>query len=530
MFRGIEEMNKTNVENILNRYNSASEGNQAFYSLYKKAYELSAPNANNIDKTSHRGNLTQVGVLDSTMAKAADSFVNTSVTTICPPQTRWMELTPAKKSVNAIAEMLQQDPTDVQEELTELHQMNTDAFFDALNQSNFYTIVDQLFRDMFVGTSCLLIQPSNDLFNSASPLDFTAIPPLDIAVEVAPNQKITAVFRKTDVKYSDIKYIWPDFDLSVIRDNPVDKYASSKTFYEACLLEPKWVTTPSGEMVLKRWRYVVICDNKIGYEKYYRNNPFVVFFWNLLHGENVGRGLCLKAMPDALELEAMVDLKNRWMQMYALGVHTVQPSKMFNPATTKIRPNGVLLVKEQGAIQTLNPAGNPQAQQLEIEQLKQSIKQMSLDFNVPEDPRMTATQVNYIAQRQLQIFAGVVGRIQFQLLWPIVQNCLDILIESGDVILPQGLSQIDSTTTRLNILSPIGRVQNLNDINSLMTSLQYIGQIDPSLIPLHVKTEELPTWIFEQMGSPAKFLRSNEETQSMQMEMQQQAAANAMIQ
>ena len=162
--------------------------------------------------------------------------------------------------------------------------------------------------------------------------------------------------------------------------------------------------------------------------------------------------------------------------------------------------------------------------------MQQAIKETALDFTIPNDPRMTATQVQYIAQRQLQIFAGVVGRIQFQFLWQVVQNSLDILVNTGYITLPPELAKIDTKTTKLKILSPIGRVQFMNDLNSLTTALSMIAQVDPSLVQQYVRTEELPTYIFEQTGSPAKLLRSAKETKQVQQQMAQQQQAMMMAQ
>lgn len=517
---------RANAKDLMSRFSKAEGGKQAFYSIYKRCYELSAPNANNVDKGSNFGNTIQPDVYDSTVSRAADSFVNTFVTTIFPPQTRWMELEPSEEVIRDISEVNQIDPDDVKEQLTAAYQEITDKFFDALNQSNFYSVIDQFSHDVFIGTGCLLSQRSNDLFDSASPLDFAAIAPMDIAVELAPNQKITGVFRKQSVRYSQIKYMWPEFDYSIITEKPSGSDDDfEKDFVEACVLEPSYKVMPNGEEHLFRWRYVVMCGNKIGYEAPYKSNPFITFFWSLLQGENVGRGLMTKLLPDANELQALVRLKSKWLQMHGLGMHSVVPSKMFNASTAKIRPNAVLMVKEQGAIQSIQPAGNPQVQQMGVEELRMAIKETALDFTIPSDPNMTATQVNYIAQRQLQIFAGVVGRIQFQLLWPIVQNCLDILIESGFISLPMGLDKISPYTTKLKILSPVGRVQNLNDLNATMNALGNIAQINPELIQDYVRTEDLPTWIFGQTGSPAKLLRSKEETEAIQQQKAQQQAA-----
>jgi hypothetical protein len=81
------------VKNIRDRYNKAKTGAENFFSMYKRAYELCAPNYNNTQPGAFNGQTGQPQVYDSTVSRAADSFVNTFVTTICPPQTRWMELT-----------------------------------------------------------------------------------------------------------------------------------------------------------------------------------------------------------------------------------------------------------------------------------------------------------------------------------------------------------------------------------------------------------------------------------------------------
>lgn len=517
------------VQEIKDRYNKARTGAENFFSMYKRAYELSAPNYNNTEPNAYIGKTGQPQVYDSTVSRAADSFVNTFVTTICPPQTRWMELAPSDSLIDKIAFEQQKDRQDVQEELTAAYQKITDAFFTALNQSNFYSVIDQFAHDVFVGTGCLLVQNSGNYFESASPLDFTAIPPLDIAVELSPGQKTTAVFRKQSLRYSQIEYTFPDFDYSVLDNNPKNKTNDCKIdLLEACLLDPEFVTLPNGETTLLKWRYIVICNDNVAFETRLSNNPFVVFFWSLKQGENVGRGLLTKLLPDAEELQMMVRLKQKWLQMYGMGSYTAVASQLLNPAMTKIRPNGVIMVKDQGAIQPLQPAGNPQIQQLQIQELQQTIKETALDFTIPNDPRMTATQVQYIAQRQLQIFAGVVGRIQFQFLWQVIQNCLDILINTGTIVLPPALAKIDIKTTQLKILSPIGRVQFMNDLNALTSALGTIAQIDPTLVQLHVKTEDLPTYIFEQTGAPAKLLRSSRETRQIQEQMAQ-AQQQAML-
>lgn len=534
------------IENIKRRYNKAKTGAETFFTMYKRAYELCAPNYNNTQPGAYRGQTGQPNVTDSTVSRAADAFVNTFVSTICPPQTRWMELSPSDELVELVAKdraernkvVFEELPIEqqnielqqIREELTQKYQKITDSFFVALNQSNFYSVLDQFSHDIFVGTGCLLIQHSGEYFDSASPLDFTVIPPLDIAVELSPQQKITAVFRKQKLRYSQIEYTFPGFDMSVLDSEAQQDDDCEIEVLEACVIDPQFIQAENGVVRFMRWHYMVIYNDKIAFETRLEENPFVVFFWSLRHGENVGRGLLTKLLPDAEELQVLTKTKLQWLQMNAMGIYTIVTSMVPNPAMVKIRPNSVIPVLEQGAIQPLQPSGNPQIEQMHIQELQQAIKETALDFTIPNDPRMTATQVQYIAQRQLQIFAGVVGRIQFQFLWKIVQNCLNILINVGAIKLPPELAKIDPRTTKLKILSPIGRVQFMNDLNSLNTAIGTIAQIDPTLIQQYIRTEDLPTYIFEQTGSPAKLLRSKEETAKIQQQMAQQQEAMMMAQ
>ena len=516
-------MKKSSVKSLLGRAADCEGKTQTFYSIYKRMYELFASSANNVDAGSNQGQTTSTGVLDSTASRALDSFVVNFISTICPPNSKWASLLPSDNIIAEISESEGIDTQDVKEQLTAAYQEITDILFDNIDHSNLYSVFSQYVRDVFIGTGTLLIQKSNDLFDSASPLDFTAIPPLDISTEIAANGKQTATFRKRDIKYSEIQYLWPEFNMGAIKNKPNAEEENKFTvnITEACVLEPIHVKTPEGE-ILKRWRYVVIVDDAIGFEDHFKFNPFATFFWDILSGENMGRGLAFKVFPDVLALEAMTDLKNRWTQMFGFGMLEVQPSKMYNASSAKIRPNAVFQVKEKGAVTPIQMAGSPQVQQLELEYLRQSIKETSLDFQVPEDPRMTATQVQILANQQLKLFAGVLGRIQFQLLWPVIQQSLEILIETGQIKLPAGLSKIDPRTTQLKILSPLGRVQNLNDVEALMVAMERIGQINPELIPDYIKIEDIPSGMFEKTGSPAQFLRSSEETEQIQQQKAQQ--------
>ena len=137
------------VENIKKRYNKAKGGAETFFSMYKRAYELCAPNYNNTQPGAFHGQTGQPNVYDSTVSRAADAFVNTFVSTICPPQTRWMELAPSDELVEYIAKQTtntwdmmseaeqKQVLQEIDERLTAQYQKITDKFFTALNQSNF---------------------------------------------------------------------------------------------------------------------------------------------------------------------------------------------------------------------------------------------------------------------------------------------------------------------------------------------------------------------------------------------------------
>ena len=70
----------------------------------------------------------------------------------------------------------------------------------------------------------------------------------------------------------------------------------------------------------------------------------------------------------------------------------------------------------------------------------------------------------------------------------------------------------------------------MQDLNALMSALGNIAQVDPNLITLYVKTEDLPTYIFGQTGAPAKLLRTEKETKEVQQQMAEQQQAAALLQ
>ena len=243
----------------------------------------------------------------------------------------------------------------------------------------------------------------------------------------------------------------------------------------------------------------------------------------------------ISALPDANLLNAAKELGLRAAQLSAFGCYTGISDDILNPNTIRIIPGAIIPVKRNAgpsgpSIAPLPGVGNVNAQLMLTQELQANIKRVLLDESLPPPavgPNMTATEVLERVRKIQRDFGSVFGRISYELLQPILQRSIDILTEKGLLSMPSIFSKIDNFTIKMKIVSPIARMQSLQDVESITQVIQILGSISPELISALIKLEQLGEWLADKLGAPQKFLKSvqEQEEERMAMEQQQQAMA-----
>ena len=509
-----------NVEKIIRRFKSAEVASGNFRGMYERSYELAAPNHNSYERSP--GSNKAPRVYDSTPAMAMDSFVNTMMNTVTPTHTRWasLEAGVGLPSLFAAAQGLE-DPTkedldEIRNEINDQLGEATENLFAYLNASNLYSALGSMYYDVGVGTGCMLAMPGDERLGIGSPLNFRAIPPSAVSLEEGAYGEISSIFRKIRGKKRDLEVEWKDLKSLGSGQGEDDDVI----LIEATMFNPK-----TG-----LWDYFVVFEeNRVVVKRTYKSNPWIIFRWNVIPGEIWGRGPMIKALPDAQQLNAAKQLSIRASQLSAFGAYTGISDDIINPNSVRIIPGAIIPVRRNAgpsgpSIAALPGIGNINAQVLMITELQGNIRRMLLDENLPgpESGPMSATEVVERVRKIQRDFGAIFGRITYELLQPIIQRSLDILVDRGLMALPSFFTSIDSFTVKMKVISPLARLQSMQDVESMTQVIQILGSISPELVPQQIKLDILGDWLADKLGAPNKFIKSREEMEQEQAQAAEQ--------
>jgi hypothetical protein len=176
---------------------------------------------------------------------------------------------------------------------------------------------------------------------------------------------------------------------------------------------------------------------------------------------------------------------------------------VLNPATIRLVP-GAIIPKAPGSkgLVPLQPAGNFDVSQLVLEDLRRRIRQaLFADRIAPPAARMTATEVIERSAETARLLGATYGRLQSELLSPLIARCLRLLRRRGEI--PAELP--DGSDLRLVYQSPLARVQGRADAANTLLFLQAAASLGPEAAR-RVDVEAATRFLARTLGAPAEIL------------------------
>tara|TARA_B110000503_G_scaffold139459_1_gene227901 strand:+ start:456 stop:1946 length:1491 start_codon:yes stop_codon:yes gene_type:complete len=279
--------------------------------------------------------------------------------------------------------------------------------------------------------------------------------------------------------------------------------------------------------------YILLEDKEILNESQYSYFPFMVTRWVKHEGAAYGYSPAHHVMPD-------IKLLNEYRK---LGIKIKQ--KQVNPA---------LLIPRQGYFLPLNTAPgqinfyeNAVADKIiplsNLENIEPTLDEQErcemairaaffMDvFHLPkENKEMTASEVNVRSEEQMRMMSPIVGRIEAELLDPLIHNVFNILkkykyIDFG------GVSNLE---IEAHYISPLSRVQRLESTRSMENVLRFVANSGAAnfspevydnfnwdeVLKLYANLHNCPQVIFKEEGEVLRIRRLRQEQQQMQMQSQ----------
>lgn len=455
-------------------------------------------------------------LFDGTAPDAVEQLAASLLAELTPPWGKWFGLTAGAEIAEnpAVARVLE----DLQKA--------TDIVQSHFDRSNLAVELHQCYLDLVTaGTACLLFEEAPA--GGASAFRFTAVPIGCVAMAEGPDGRLDTNYRFFEWTVE-----------TVLRRYPKARLPAEWTRGEGAgerLVKVTECVVPRVERGTAFFDYRVLAqmgdaanDNgdvvrlNAGHLK---QSPFINFRWVKSPGETYGRSPVMKALPDIKTANKVVELVLKNATIAITGIWQADDDGVLNPATIKFVP-GTIIPKAVGSqgLQPLKAPGQFDVSQLVLEQLQDRIRHALMADRLAQlkNPRMTATEVLERTSEMARLLGATYGRLQEELLSPIVARGLFILGERGD--LPE--IRVDGRLVDLQYKSPLAQAtQQQNAQQTAMwaqTSLALGG--DAALV---VDGAAFARWMAEQLGVPAKLMRSDEDIQRMQQEFQAAQAAAA---
>ena len=423
----------------------------------------------------------RVAVYDATAADAAEQLAASLLAELTPPWSRWFGLAPARQvegdSAAAIA----------MEDAAETLQGH-------LDRSNFALEIHQAFLDLVIaGTGLLLVEEAPP--GEPSALRFTAVPLREAVLEEGPSGRLDTVFRAARLTDAALRDRYPAAILPPI-EPLVDAQAPRHRGLEAVWPERgghRFMAILAGDA-----RPLVLAEGR------FAESPFIAFRWLKAPGESYGRGPVAKALPDIRTANKVVELVLKNASIAATGIWQADDDGVLNPATVRLEP-GAIIPKAPGSagLTPLAAPGNFDVSQLVLTDLRTRIRGALLADRLGPacDDRMTATEVLERAAQTARLLGATYGRLQAELLTPLVSRCLSILRRRGEI--PPLL--LDGRETVLRYRSPLAQVQGRADAANTLLFLQAVRAMGPEALA-QIDLPAAARWLGRTLSAPAEVL------------------------
>ena len=289
-------------------------------------------------------------------------------------------------------------------------------------------------------------------------------------------------------------------------------------------------------MAFASW-YVSFEGRKLLKEQGYRTMRYAVARYVTAPREVYGRGPAMTVLADIRTVNEQQRTLLRTGQMIA------EPPLLLSDEgglmAFKLRPGsvnrGALSQDGTELVRPLSVGANMPITLEMISQTRESINQaflVTLFQILVETPQMTATEAMLRAQEKGALLAPVMGRLQSELLGPLVQAELDILAGAGVLPdMPPELDGLEDVVTDIDYTSPLARAQKSDEgvaILRLLEDAAAVGQFDPSAAKM-IKGPETLRRLAEIRGAPAGLLRSPEDMEALARQDEAMARLQAML-
>jgi hypothetical protein len=454
-------------------------------------------------------------IFDPTAAVSMNVLSSHMHTSLTSPSAPWFELRFKDPEMNK------------KDEFKEWIEDCTRRMYNAINDSNFVSVINETYKDLITfGTACLETTfevSDKDPFH----LVFKSIPLQNCVFIENASGAIDTVFSEFELLPEQAVEIFGEENLpDVVKEHLSDKKLQTSKYLRVIEPNEKYdpeSLKPDARAYQATWLY----KDDIIFEEGFYEHPNQVPRWDKITGETYGFGPGNLAYPDIRTLNEAKRLELRSWEK------AIDPPMMGMAGGVigdlHLQAGGYTQVRDTRALAPLHDQANWQATQIKSQELRQNIQSIFLidQLILPERPNATATEVTIRYEMMQKVLGGTLGRLQAELLNPMVERIFGILFRNGELAQrPEGLL---GSEYEIKYTGPMAKAQTANEamaIERMYNLLMGVGQLDPTVMDAVDMPKSIQA-VARQWGVPADVMRSEKEIQELQAQRQQAAEQQA---
>ncbi|MCL4679156.1 MAG: phage tail protein [Alphaproteobacteria bacterium] len=473
---------------IIERYEAARRKRGDWTRLWEECYEYALPQRGGFLGEPIPGAPRNNHIYDATAMDAADQLASSLLANLTPAWSQWFGLKPgpdlSPAEAAALAPVLEKAAKTIQ------------SHFD---RSNFTVEIHQCYLDMVVGgTASLSFEEAEP--GGFSAFKFSCLPLSQVVLEEGPDGRLEGAYRRIPLTLDQIldRYPYAEIPANML------EVASRDPQTRFVVLES---VLPAG----LNFEYTALLDDpsappRILQSGAFEQSPVISFRWIKSPGETYGRSPVMKALPDIKTANKVVELILKNASIAVTGIWQADDDGVLNPANIQLVP-GSIIPKAIGSkgLQPLDMPGRFDVSQLILENLQSRIRHALLTDKLSpvSSPRMTATEVLERSAEMSLLLGATYGRLQTELLTPLVKRAFSILRRRGEV--PD--IALDGRLVAVDYRSPLAKAQGQRNVQNTLTWITSVLAMGPEAAQ-SVNLPAAARFLGEALSVPSDLIRA----------------------
>ncbi len=485
---------------LMKRYQTLQTNRSHWESHWQELGDYVCPRKADITKKRTGGDKRTELIFDGTAIHAAELMSASLHGMLTNAATPWFDL------------RYENDELNGDDEAKEWLEGATDVMYQHLARSNFQEQIHELYSDLVTfGTGVIFIENDDD-----DGFRFSTRHIAEVYVSEDEQGRVDTVFRKykTTARAAVRQFGDAKVTQRIAKLNTDDPYAEIELLHIVMPREDRdrrkrnAVNKPFASIYLDPGEKMIIGES--GFDEF----PYCVpRFLKASFEIGYGRSPAMTALPDTKMVNKMSEIVIRASQLQIHPPLMVPDDGFMLPVRTT--PGGLNFYRSgtRDRIEPLNIGANNPLGEMQLEQRRQAIRAA---FYVDQlilgtGPQMTATEVVQRTEEKMRLLGPVLGRLQAELLQPLIGRCFAIL--SRQKAFAAAPPMLRDGNIDIEYVSPLAKAQRTGDVQGILQMIEFLMplmQLDQGVAD-YLDMDGLAKHIIKVTGTPATVVRGEGE-------------------